>query len=192
MGLDELIGRLERDADARVAAEEARARAEVQAVTAAADQVSTHARDEALARRRAQRRARFGREVAATTQVARADGLRAEYALFDRVMGRTAALLDGMERDDEYLSTLPARLTEALRFVDERAARVRCRPALAAAVRAAIAGRGDLTVEEVPMMAVGFSVVARDGSVEVEDTLSARLEQLRPRLLIDLLAEADR
>ena len=38
-------------------------------------------------------------------------------------------------------------------------------------------------------MAPGFSVAAEDGSLEVDDTLPSRLEQLRP--LIELLAEVD-
>jgi len=189
LAIEELIGRLERDANARVAAVEARAQAEVQAIEAAAEQASAKARGDALAGRRAQRRSRLDLEVAEARQAARAERLRAEHALLERVLSRAEELLERMDRDDAYLSTMPDRLDEAFCFVDERGARVRCRAGLAPAVRAAIAGRGDVTVEEVPAMPVGFRVIARDGSVEVDDTLRTRLEQLRPRLLMELLAE---
>ncbi len=170
----------------------ARASTEVQSIAAAAALASAHTRDEELAGRRLQRRARLDREVAEARQAARAERLRAEHALLDRVLSRAGALLDEMGLDEAYLSTLPRRVDEALRFVDEHGARVRCRPTLAPAVRAAVAHHDVVTVEEVSAMPVGFSVVARDGSVEVDDTLAARLERLRPRLMIELLAEADR
>lgn len=191
MGLDQLIGRLERDADARVADVEARARAEVEAIEASAGRVAAHARDDALARRHAERRARLDREVSAARRHARGARLRAELALLDRVLARAASLLDGAERDAAYVSALPRRLQDALRFVEPRESLVRCRPAMAVAVRDATAGRHDVAIEEVPAMAAGFTVAARDGSVEVDDTLPARLERARPRLLIELLAEVD-
>jgi hypothetical protein len=97
-----------------------------------------------------------------------------------------------MDLDGTYLAALPERLNGALGFLGGRTARVRCRPALAAAVRSALAGRGGVTVEELPTSPPGFSVVANDGSVEVDDTLPARLDRLRRRLLIELLPEVDR
>jgi vacuolar-type H+-ATPase subunit E/Vma4 len=192
LGIDELVDRLERDADARVASIEARAQAEVQAIEAAAEQVSAQARDAALARRRTERRARLDREITEARKAARADRLRAQHAALDRALSRAAAWLDAIDRDEAYLAALPERLEEALRFVGERAARVRCRPPLGPRLRDAVAGRPEVTVEEVPAMAAGFSVVTRDGSMEVDDTLPARLARLRPRLLIELLAEVDR
>jgi len=192
LGLDELISRLERDADARIAAIQARARADVDAIAAESERTSSREGDEALARRRSERRAQLDRELAEARQRARADVLRAQYALLDHVMARAGASLDAMESDDAYRAALPERLLDALRFVEGRGARVRCRPALAAAVRSAVAGHGDVTVEEVPSMTAGFCVVARDGSVEVDDTLPARLERLRPRVLVQLLTEIER
>ena len=192
MGLDELLGRLERDADARVAAIEARARAEVATIDAAADQASSQARGQKLAGLRADRRARLDRELAQARHAARRDRLGAEHALLDRVMVRAGTLLLELESNEAYLSTIPERLAEALRFVEGRAARVRCRPTLAPALRGGLEGRADVTIEELATMPPGFSVVATDGSVEVDDTLPARLERLRPRLLIELLAEVQR
>jgi vacuolar-type H+-ATPase subunit E/Vma4 len=192
VGIEELIGRLERDAQARIAAVEAGAKREVDAIGAAAEKASSRAAGESLASRRAQRRSRLDREVAEARTLALADRLKAEHALLDRVMTRAETLLGEMDLDGAYLAALPARLTDALGFLGGRAARVRCRPALAAAVRSALAGRGDVTIEEVPALPAGFSVVASDGSVEVDDTLPARLSRLRRRLSIELLAEVGR
>ncbi|MGO8995568.1 MAG: V-type ATP synthase subunit E family protein [Polyangiaceae bacterium] len=191
MGIEELIARLERDADARVAAVETRAKSDVEAILTAADRTSSRTAEEALARRREERRARLSREIAGTRHRARGARLDAEHALLGRVLTRACALLDEMDLDPAYLSGLPERLEEALRFVQGHAARVRCRPLLAPAIRGALAGRSDVNVEEVPAMSAGFSVVSQDGSVEVDDTLPARLQRLRPRLLIELLPEVD-
>jgi len=104
----------------------------------------------------------------------------------------TGALLEEATQSETYASALPERVTEALRFVEGRAVRVRCLPSLAPAMRRAIAGRDDVTLEEVPGMPAGFSILAHDGSVGVDETLAARLERLRARLFIELLAEVDR
>jgi vacuolar-type H+-ATPase subunit E/Vma4 len=194
LGLEELIGRLERDAAARIATIEAEAQAEVDAVEASAARAASRISEEALAARRAERRVRLDRELSEARHTARADRLRAEHALLARVMDRASALLlgDDIDRGEALTWALPARVAEALRFVEGRAARVRCRPALAPSIRSATAGRAGVAVEEVPSMAPGFSVVAEDGSLEVDDTLPSRLRRLRPRLLIELLAEVER
>jgi vacuolar-type H+-ATPase subunit E/Vma4 len=192
LGLDELIDRLERDADARVASIEARAKSDAEAILAVADQASARAAEDALARRHEQRRGTLDRQIAEAKHRARGDRLRAEHALLERVMKRAGALLEEATQSETYASALPERVTEALRFVEGRAVRVRCLPSLAPAMRRAIAGRDDVTLEEVPGMPAGFSILAHDGSVGVDETLAARLERLRARLFIELLAEVDR
>jgi vacuolar-type H+-ATPase subunit E/Vma4 len=194
LGLEELIGRLERDAAARIAAIEARAKAEVDAIEASAAEAAARVSEETLADRRAQRRARLDRELSEARHAARADELRAQHALLARVMDRASALLlrEDLDRDESLLRALPARVADALRFVEGRAAGIRCRPAVAPAIRSATAGQAGITVEEDPSMAPGFSVAAEDGSLEVDDTLPARLQRLRPRLLIELLAEVEK
>jgi len=189
MGIDDLIARLERDADARVAAIDARARAEVQTIRDAAKEASVLASHRALAARRTARRARLAEEIAVAKRQARAVRLVAEHSLLEQVMARAAALLDGADRDAVYLSSLRERIAGALRYMEGAAVAVRCRPALVPAVRAALEGRRDVTVLPVATMAAGFTAVARDGTVEVDDTLPARLARMRPRLLIRLFAE---
>jgi len=192
LGLEELLGRLERDAEARVAEIEAHARGEIAAIETAAAQESSRAGEEARASLRAQRRTRLEHEIAEARLSARADRLRAEHALLERVLTRTAQLLELLPADESHLSALSKRLIDALPFVAGRAARVRCRPAVASAMREVTSTRADVTVEEVASMPAGFTVVANDGSVEVDDTLPARLSRLRRRLSIELLAEVGR
>jgi vacuolar-type H+-ATPase subunit E/Vma4 len=192
VGLEELIDRLERDAQARIAEIEAGAKREIDTIVGASEQASSRAAGESLGRLRAERRSRLDREIAEARTRARADRLKAEHALLDRVMVRAETLLSEMDLDGTYLAALPQQLADALGFLEGVTARVRCRPALAAAVRSALAGREGVTVEEVPASPAGFSVVASDGSVEVDDTLPTRLARLRRRLLIEILAEVER
>jgi vacuolar-type H+-ATPase subunit E/Vma4 len=192
LGLEELLGRLERDAEARVAEIEAHVRGEIAAIETAAAQESSRASEEARASLRTQRRTRLEHEIAGAKLAARADRLRAEHALLERVLTRTAQLLELLPADESHLSELSKRLLDALPFVEGRAARVRCRPALASAMREVASTRADVTVEEVASMPAGFTVVANDGSVEVDDTLASRLRRMRPHLLIELQAAVDR
>lgn len=192
MGLEELLGRLERDAGARIAEIEARTRGEIDAIEGAAAQEASRAGEEELASLRAHRRTRLEHEIAEARQSARSDRLRAEHALLERVLIRAAQLLEVLPLTESALSALSARLSEALPYMDGRAARVRCRPALASTLRKVISTHGDVTLEEVASMSAGVSVVADDGSVEVDDTLASRLQRMRPRLLVELLAGVDR
>jgi vacuolar-type H+-ATPase subunit E/Vma4 len=192
LGLEELLGRLERDAGARIAEIEARARGEIDAIEGVAALEASRASEEALASLRAQRRTRLEHELAEARQFARAERLRAEHALLERVLIRAAQLLEVLPLTEGALSALSTRLSEALPYLDGRAARVRCRPAFAQALREITSARRDVTLEEVVSMPAGFSVVADDGSVEVDDTLASRLQRMRPRLLVELLAAVDR
>ena len=77
MALTELIARLERDAEARIAELTARTEAEAQALRDEASRATQAHRDDALAARRLVRRARFDRELAEARQRSRADRLAA-------------------------------------------------------------------------------------------------------------------
>lgn len=191
MGLPELVARLERDAEARVAAIDAGARAEVDALQAEARRLAVSTREDDLATRRATRRAKLARELAEAARRARIDRLRAQHALVDRVLARACELFEGCEHDAEYLAALPRRVAEALACVDPPAV-IRCRPALAGIVRSLLADRHDVVCEEVTGMPVGITVRARDGSVEIDDTLPARLERARARLAIRIVGEVSR
>jgi hypothetical protein len=58
-----------------------------------------------------------------------------------------------------------------------------------AIVLAVAAGHERLAGEQVPGMPVGFTVGARDGSVDIDDTLAARLARSRRRVSVDVVAK---
>jgi vacuolar-type H+-ATPase subunit E/Vma4 len=187
VGLSELVARLERDLDARVAAIEERTRKEAEAFDARAREESRHTLEEALASRRTGRRARLARELADARQRVRLAELCARRALVDRVLARTGELLARADRDDGYRVTVAPQVERALRYVGVRPVVVRCRPSLAALVRSALADQEGVTCEEADMP-VGFLVRTRDGSVEIDETLPTLLERSRRRLALRLAA----
>lgn len=189
MGIEELIARLERDADARVAKIRERAKAEKDAIEAASAALSERLRAEALAARARERRVKFDQALAVARQRANAERLAAEYALLERILARTRELIAVVDVEPEYLAAVPLQLERALRFVEGRPIVVRCRPSIAPAARAALAMRSDATVEEAPDAPVGIRIALRDGSMEVDDTLLERLSRLRTRLAIELVGE---
>ena len=190
MGLEELVARLERVADARVAEIRALATAEKDEIDAASAARSARHREEALAARAAERRTKLDQELALARQRAHAERLAAEYALLERVFARTRELIAVHDRDPVYVAVVPHQLERALRFVEGQPIVVHCRPALAGAVRAALGTRADASVEESAEAAVGARIALRDGSMEVDDTLLGRLARLRPRLAMELVGEA--
>jgi len=174
MGLAELISRLEREAEARVVRMRAEADAQIEAIRSAAALDVQRERESILASRATARRAQLELELAQARQRARHDELTAEHALVDRVLGRVRELLDGVDADPGYLAELAARLEDILRFAPAEVV-VRCRPSLARAVRDVVGRHSSASCEEVDGMPVGISLVARDGSMEVDDTLPTRL-----------------
>lgn len=190
MGLDELVARLDRVTDARVAEIRARATAEKGELDAASAARSASRREEALATRAAARRMKLDQELALARQRAHTERLAAEYALLERVFARTRELIAVHDRDTAYLAAVPRQLERALRFVEGQAIVVHCRPALAAAVRAALGTRAEASIEEDVAAPVGVRIALRDGSMDVDDTLLGRLSRLRPRLAMELVGEA--
>lgn len=198
MGLDELVARLEHDADARVAAILARADAEVLALEVEAAAAASKHRDGTLAVRRASRRAELDHEAAVARRGAREARLVAENALLDRAFARAVELFEEVERDPAVCAALVRAAEQALRYLDGPAV-VRARPSIADALRASTLAReggASVTIEADPTVPVGVVVTAGAGgaggagAVVVDETLVARLDRLRPRLAIALLREA--
>jgi len=189
MGLAELVSKLEREADARVARMRADTDARVQAMSAAAMLDERREREGILASRAAERRGRLELELAQARQRARQDELAGERALVDRVLARVRELLDDIDRDAAYVAGLPVRVEQVLRFAPHEVV-VRCRPSLAGAIRQTLERRPDASCEEVPDMAVGVVLVARDGSMEVDDTLPTRLARYEALLAATIVGKA--
>jgi vacuolar-type H+-ATPase subunit E/Vma4 len=181
MGLEELVRRLERDADARVAAVEAKAREAIAAIEAEAARDAEAREAEELAKKRAARTLRAERDLSVARLRANAEVLAARQAMFDRVIARARELLDRACSDEAYRATVPEQIRAALEFT-HAAAVVRCRPELAELARA-IAD----VVSEDPAMPAGFVVEA--GSLVIDETLVAKLARMRDALVMELARE---
>jgi vacuolar-type H+-ATPase subunit E/Vma4 len=191
MALDDLLAALERDAAAQAAA----ARAEAHA---AADRIA-HETDARLAGRRRDvldARAETLRAAAALVlgdvrRRTRGQVLAAREALLERLMDAARARLPEVARGTEYRAALPERLREALSYLGDEAAVVRCPSALAGTVRAALPVEARATVVPDDAVGSGFRAARADGGVEIDETLEARLADLRPRLVIEILRRLD-
>jgi vacuolar-type H+-ATPase subunit E/Vma4 len=107
--------------------------------------------------------------------------------MLDRVFHAAEERLAEISTSEAYAARLGDQLSEAISYLATPAAVVRCPPALASRVRALIAGQDRLSVEEEEKAEPGFVLLAADGSLEVEGTLTARLTRLRPFLGIEIL-----
>ncbi|HEX9610455.1 MAG TPA: V-type ATP synthase subunit E [Gemmatimonadales bacterium] len=193
MPLADLLAVLERDA-------EAQAEAELAAARAAATRIETDAaarldgrRADYVTARQAELRAATERAIAEAQWRARAGVLEARQRLLDRVFAAARKELPGVARDPAFLDRLPRDLAAARAYVGDARVTARCRPEIAAAVRALAATNGAVTVVEDETAGTGVRLMAADGSVEVDDTLEARLERWLPRLALAVmrrLAEA--
>ena len=192
MGLAQLVARLEHEADVRIAAVEDATRRELEEIAKERERFSDAAREDELASRRAARRARLDRELAQARREAQTALLAARRALIERVLTRTRELLETAERDEAYLSGIAQQTRQALRFVDDRPMAIRCRPALADRLRDELSDLAAVTLEADPRCPPGVVLTAVDGSVEVDDTLEARLGRVAMRLGPSFLAEIER
>lgn len=189
MALADLIARLEADAATRVTAVRAQAAAEVRALE---DEATRVAAEESAARLEARRVAlerELQREFAQTRQRFRAEALTAQRALVARIFERAQALVPEVGRSEAYLASVGAHALEALSFLEGLRPVVRCSPEVAAALLPLVQGRKDVLVRAEPGAAPGVLVEAADGSVQVDNTLAARLTRLEPQLTIDFLRE---
>lgn len=191
MALQDLIARLDEDADAtvrRVGQEAAsRARAIEQTARLEHDRRTT----DVVASRRRIRLAQLARELTEARRAARGRELDARMSLVDRILARARARVADVVATDTYRRDLAARCTDALSYLEGVPVRVRCRPDDAAVVSSAVAGREHVTIQPEEGLSPGLIIESLDGSVTIDETLEARLSRLRERLAIELIAEVD-
>ena len=106
----------------------------------------------------------------------------------DRVLERARALLPEAAKTESYLSTLGAELGEALKFVEEDDALVRCSPTLEPAVRKALCAKPQVQVEPWSEADTGFTVLGAGASVLVDGRLETRIDRLASSLAIEIHA----
>lgn len=189
MALDDLIARLEHDADAQVEAIARAADAEVASISAAAERALAARTEQSLASERAGRQARFARELADRRRAARAIELAAAHAVIERVFARALDLLPAVARSPAWTGVWPALIGDALSYLDGAACRVRCLPDMVGSIQAAVGGDAAVAVVVDGNVGPGAVVDAVDGSVTVDATLAGLLKQRGPRLAIGLLRE---
>jgi len=188
MGLEHLLEALERDAKAQLEQLLAQARAEADRLTAAATATLERRRREAHEAHERSRLQAVEHAVTLARRGARRSVLEARERLLARVFTAAREELPAAAAGRAYLAALPAALTDALAAVGNEPAVIRCPKALAREVeRLRPADRTSVVVDAAA--GSGFRLATVDGAVEVDDTLEARLERLRPILARRILAQ---
>ena len=191
MALQDLLASLERDATAEADAllEAARARAASIAADAAAR--TAQRRRETLEVKERELVAAAELAAAQARRTARARTLQARERAIERVFAAVTAGLPDAAGSPAFLAALPARFAQARACVGETPGVVRSAPALVRALRKLAAGTEDLKVVADKAVATGFVLSAGDGSLDVDETLTARLARRRPQLAVDIAHALD-
>lgn len=189
VAMDQLIAALERDAAAEAEEMLQKARAEADEMTAGCRERLAHRLEDEAQRHERDLRAQAALAAARARRVGRSDVLRARDALLARVREAAESRVALLEGDPGYQAGLAGEVREALSFLGEGPAQVRCRSALLALIREAVADlqRAGLSVQEDPQVPTGFVIGTADGRVEVDARLTTRLDRTWPELSLLVL-----
>ncbi len=184
MAIGDLLGALEREAAAEVAALGAAARADAaRRTTEAAARRASHC-EVALDRCRAAAQAATDAALADAARRGRREVLTARAAALDRLRAAVAAtlpaLLAGPDREP-----LLDQLTAALLAATGATAAVRCAPALVDGVAARLAAHPGLRVAPDATITTGMVAERDGGRVVIDATLTSLLHRLWPRLRLE-------
>lgn len=188
MSLDRLLETLERDARAEADRVLAAARAEIEAVRAAAEMAVARRRVEALSARERALRADAAVQLALVRRRARGAVLDARHQLLERIRAAARERIGAAEGE---AGSLDLRLQAALACHGDRPVEVRCAPALADAVRTSVGDRAGTTVTSDPAASDPLVVRAADGAMEVDAALAALFERHWPELAVELMRELE-
>lgn len=191
MTASDLDTELRRSAERTVESILGTARAEVARLAAQADRRIESRRTEARRDQEAARGAEARVAIAAVRHAAMGSVLLARTRLVDRVLERARSLLPDAAQTEAYGSTLGGELAEALQFVEGSGAVVQCTPGLVEAVRDALRGRPEVSVEPSTDMGTGFVVVGAGQSVLVDGRLETRVDRLASVLAIQIHARVE-
>ena len=167
------------------------ARADAERLASDADRLIRDRRREVKKDKEAEYRAEARVVIAAERHAAMRAVLLARTRVINRVFERARALLPGAAETDAYVSALGSELTEALQFVDNDGAVVRCSVDLVPAVQDALRGRPEVTIEPEADFGTGFVVVGGGGSVLVDGRLETRIDRLASALAIEIRARLE-
>jgi vacuolar-type H+-ATPase subunit E/Vma4 len=186
MALDHLLASLERDATTEAAALLANARTEAASLTAEAAARITRRREATLGTQELALRAAAELAVAQARRAARARVLDARARAIGRVFTAVEERLPAVAVSPPFRGALAARLAAARACIGEGPAAIRCAPGLAPDLRRHIGGAKDLDVRPDPAVPTGFVLASGDGTLEVDETLSARLARRKQELAVEV------
>lgn len=189
MAVDALLAALERDADSEVSRRRTEARERAETIIARAAAAADRRRAAMMERLSLTRRAEVARHAAEATRDLKGRVLRARAELLERVFGQAALRLARIE-PGRWLERVPLLVEQTLRYLEPGRAVLVCRPEAEGPVRAAV-GIREVKIEVREDAPAGLLGRTADGSVVVDNTLTARLERLRPDLAIRLLARIE-
>jgi vacuolar-type H+-ATPase subunit E/Vma4 len=182
-----LLEKLAADGEAEALAVVARAREEAQRIATESAARLAAAVSDAKAGRLARSAEREGEARLAAKSAARRATLGAQQGLVDRVMGEALAALAGAAAPEWLASNVP----QALQYLPDGEARVRCAKRDVAAVKRLAADRAHTTVQADDAIAAGVIVELADGSVTVDATAESRLARMRSAAAIAIVAAVE-
>ncbi len=185
MGLESLLHALERQAAEAARAEVEAARAEAGRIEAEAAAALTRRTSTRLEEHAAGLRAGAERTIAEARRSQRRRVLETRGQVLARVFSRAETIVAADASAPSDL--LAAEVRQALAYVGDVPAVVRCAAPAVEGLRALLSERHDVTVQPDPGLSAGFRVGPADGSMMVDHTPERRLMALKPRLAIELL-----
>lgn len=188
MALQHLLEALERDARAEAERVLAAARGAAEEIRSRAETAVGQRRAEALNARSQALRAEAAVGLAVVRRRARGATLDARHQLLERVRAAARERIATMEGDP---ASLGLRLQAALASLGDRAAEIRCAPALADAVRALVRDRANTTVVAEAASTEPLVVRAADGTMDVDASLAGLFERRWPELAVELMRDLE-
>jgi vacuolar-type H+-ATPase subunit E/Vma4 len=188
MALDALLQVVTEDGDAEAQRVLDPARAEADAIRAAADVSAEQRLAEASAAREAELRQELEAKRSRALTGTRVWVLNSRAKFIDRVFAAAEAELPGVLERSASPDALVRLCREALDYFPPGGARIRTRAGLARRLSGVLSGVADVVVDDT--VPEGVIVESLDGASRVDNTLVARLHRRRTALAIALLAAA--
>lgn len=188
MALEHLVEVLRREAEAETSAILAEARAAADTIHRESQAELGGRRAAVLATAEADRRTAVELALATARRAARREVLEARQRLLDRVFNAARSRFAQQLRGADYLSALPAQVSEALECLGDRRGSFRFHPSLGSEIKALLKQRTDIQAIADPEVGSGFRLTSQDGAMEIDGTLEDRLTRLAARAAVDVMA----
>lgn len=162
------------------------AKAEADRLASEADKGIEERRRAVLGKKDRELRAEARSKVAAERHAAMRTVLVAKAKVVDRVLDEARRRLPEAARSGTYASALGKELRDAVAFVGEQGAVVRCPDELQPVLLEAARDLPNISVEAEQDADTGFKVIGKGGALVVDQTLETRLDRLGSILAIEI------